>query len=42
VGEVQDFMPVAQTIDGEHRQRVVRRVLAVRGQVRFELECCAL
>ena len=39
VGEVEDFMPVAQTIDGEHRQRVVRRVVAVRGQVRFEMEC---
>jgi GH15 family glucan-1,4-alpha-glucosidase len=39
VGEVEDFMPVAQMIDGEHRQRLVRRVVAVRGQVRFELEC---
>ena len=39
VGEVEDFMPVAQSIDGEHRQRLVRRVVAVRGQVRFELEC---
>ena len=39
VGEVQDFMPVRHTIDDEHRQRVVRRVVAVRGQVRFELEC---
>jgi GH15 family glucan-1,4-alpha-glucosidase len=39
VGEVQDFMPVAQTIAGEHRQQLVRRVLAVRGQVGFELDC---
>ena len=39
VGEVEDFMPVAHTIDGEHRQRLVRRVVAVRGQVPFELEC---
>ena len=39
VGEVEDFMPVAQTSDGEHRQRLVRRVVAVRGQVRFEMEC---
>lgn len=39
VGEVEDFMPIAQTIDGGHRQRLVRRVVAVRGQVHFELEC---
>jgi GH15 family glucan-1,4-alpha-glucosidase len=39
VGEVEDFMPVAQTVDGKHRQRLVRRVVAVRGQVSFELEC---
>jgi GH15 family glucan-1,4-alpha-glucosidase len=39
VGEVEDFMPVAHTVDGEHRQRLVRRVVAVRGQVPFELEC---
>jgi GH15 family glucan-1,4-alpha-glucosidase len=39
VGEVEDFMPVAQTIDHEHRQRLVRRVIAVRGQVPFEMEC---
>ena len=28
VGEVEDFMPIAQTIDGGHRQRLVRRVVA--------------
>ncbi|MFZ0975206.1 MAG: glycoside hydrolase family 15 protein [Solirubrobacteraceae bacterium] len=39
VGEVEDFMPVAQTNFREHRQRLVRRVVAVRGEVRFELEC---
>ncbi|HEY2654478.1 MAG TPA: trehalase-like domain-containing protein [Solirubrobacteraceae bacterium] len=39
VGEVEDFMPVAQGIGGGHRQRVVRRLLAVRGQVGFELDC---
>jgi GH15 family glucan-1,4-alpha-glucosidase len=39
VGEVEDFMPVGQLIHGGHRQRLVRRVLAVRGQVGFEMEC---
>jgi GH15 family glucan-1,4-alpha-glucosidase len=38
VGEVEDFMPIAPAI-GEHRQRLVRRLLAVRGELRFELEC---
>jgi GH15 family glucan-1,4-alpha-glucosidase len=33
VGEVQDFMPVG----GE--QRLIRRVVCVRGQLRFRLEC---
>jgi GH15 family glucan-1,4-alpha-glucosidase len=32
VGEVEDFMPVAQTNFREHRQRLVRRVVAVRGE----------
>jgi GH15 family glucan-1,4-alpha-glucosidase len=39
VGEVEDFMPVGQTRHGEHRQRLIRRVVAVRGRMRFELEC---
>ncbi len=39
VGEVQDFMPVGEVRWGEHRQRLIRRVVAVRGKVRFELEC---
>ena len=34
VAEVQDFMPV-----GEERQRLIRRVVCVRGAVRFRLEC---
>jgi GH15 family glucan-1,4-alpha-glucosidase len=39
VGEVEDFMPVGQTHHGEHRQRLIRRVVAVRGRMHFELEC---
>jgi GH15 family glucan-1,4-alpha-glucosidase len=39
VGEVADFMPLGQTVEHEHRQRLVRRVVAVRGQLRFEVEC---
>jgi GH15 family glucan-1,4-alpha-glucosidase len=39
VGEVQDFMPVGELRRGEHRQRLIRRVLAVRGRMQFELEC---
>ena len=38
VGEVEDFMPVGQLRAGEHRQRLVRRVVAVRGAMRFALE----
>ena len=39
VGEVQDFMPVGERLDGSHRDRLIRRVLSVRGQMRFQLEC---
>jgi GH15 family glucan-1,4-alpha-glucosidase len=39
VAEVADFTPVAQTNFREHRQRLVRRVVAARSEVRFELEC---
>jgi GH15 family glucan-1,4-alpha-glucosidase len=39
VGEVQDFMPVGELRDGSHRDRLIRRVLCVRGRMRFELEC---
>jgi GH15 family glucan-1,4-alpha-glucosidase len=38
VAEVHDFMPPARSGDATHRHRVVRRVLAVRGQVRFAVE----
>jgi hypothetical protein len=37
VGEVEDFMPVGQMRAGE-RQRLVRRVVAVRGQMSFALD----
>jgi GH15 family glucan-1,4-alpha-glucosidase len=36
VGEVQDFMPIGEARDGGHRQRLIRRVVAVRGEMRFE------
>ncbi|HUA07415.1 MAG TPA: glycoside hydrolase family 15 protein [Solirubrobacteraceae bacterium] len=39
VGEVQDFMPVGERIDGTHRGRLIRRALSVRGRMRFRLEC---
>jgi GH15 family glucan-1,4-alpha-glucosidase len=39
VGEVQDFMAVGELRGAEHRQRLIRRVVAVRGRMRFELEC---
>src|SRR4051794_14464861 len=38
VGEVQDFMPVAVTTEGIHRHRLIRRVFAVRGELRFRVE----
>ena len=37
VGEVQDFMPI-QTGLGPHRHRLIRRVLGVRGEMRFRVE----
>src|SRR6184192_429091 len=37
VGEVQDFMPVGEHVDGAHRQRIVRRAVSVRGQMRFQM-----
>jgi GH15 family glucan-1,4-alpha-glucosidase len=37
VGEVQDFMPIHR--DPLARRRLIRRVLAVRGEMRFRLEC---
>jgi GH15 family glucan-1,4-alpha-glucosidase len=36
VGEVQDFMPIAPS--GSGRQRLIRRVLCVRGEMRFRVE----
>ena len=39
VGEVQDFMPVGEHLGGSHRDRLIRRLLSVRGRMRFELEC---
>jgi GH15 family glucan-1,4-alpha-glucosidase len=38
VGEVQDFMPPPATGQAAHRHRMVRRVLAVRGQMRFAVD----
>jgi GH15 family glucan-1,4-alpha-glucosidase len=35
VGEVQDFMPPPRSGEGEHRHRMIRRVLAVRGRTQF-------
>ncbi|HEX2378436.1 MAG TPA: glycoside hydrolase family 15 protein, partial [Gaiellales bacterium] len=37
VGEVQDFMPIHR--DPEHRRQLLRRVIAVRGEMTFQLEC---
>jgi GH15 family glucan-1,4-alpha-glucosidase len=38
VGEVQDFMPPARTGETAHRHRIIRRVVAVRGQMRFVVD----
>jgi hypothetical protein len=38
VGEVQDFMPPSRTGEVAHRHRLIRRVLAVRGQMRFVVD----
>jgi Domain of unknown function (DUF5911) len=38
VGEVQDFMPPPRTGQAAHRHRMIRRVLAVRGQMRFVVD----
>src|SRR6476659_10687341 len=37
VGEVHDFMPIQR--DPRHARRLVRQVVAVRGEMRFALEC---
>ncbi|MFX4292260.1 glycoside hydrolase family 15 protein [Streptomyces bohaiensis] len=36
--EVQDFMPVLREHDPDHRQRLVRRVVSVRGHLRMRVE----
>jgi GH15 family glucan-1,4-alpha-glucosidase len=38
VGEVEDFMPIPRGGAAAHRHRTIRRVLAVRGQMRFAVE----
>jgi GH15 family glucan-1,4-alpha-glucosidase len=38
VGELQAFMPIARTGEERHRHRLIRRVLAVRGELRFRVE----
>ena len=38
VGELQGFMPIARSGDERHRHRLIRRVLCVRGEMRFRLE----
>ncbi|WAL67750.1 glycoside hydrolase family 15 protein [Amycolatopsis cynarae] len=38
VGEVQDFMPPPSTVESAHRHRIIRRVLAVRGEMRFVVD----
>jgi GH15 family glucan-1,4-alpha-glucosidase len=38
VGELQGFMPIAASGEEMHRHRLIRRVLCVRGEMRFRLE----
>jgi GH15 family glucan-1,4-alpha-glucosidase len=38
VGELQGFMPIARSRAEMHRHRLVRRVLCVRGEMRFRLD----
>jgi GH15 family glucan-1,4-alpha-glucosidase len=38
VGEVQEFMPPPSTGEAAHRNRFIRRVLAVRGRMRFVVD----
>jgi GH15 family glucan-1,4-alpha-glucosidase len=38
VGELQAFMPIARTGEERHRHRLIRRVVCVRGDMRFRLE----
>ena len=38
VGEIEDFMPIGHTRGGLHRHALIRRVVAVRGQMRFAVD----
>jgi GH15 family glucan-1,4-alpha-glucosidase len=38
VGELQGFMPIPRTGEERHRHRLVRRVVCVRGEMRFRLD----
>ncbi|UCF68442.1 MAG: glycoside hydrolase family 15 protein [Acidobacteriota bacterium] len=40
VGELTDFMPVGRGAPRGGRRQLVRRVSAVRGSLRFRMECC--
>jgi GH15 family glucan-1,4-alpha-glucosidase len=40
VGEVEDFMPIAESSTERARHRLVRRVMVVRGQMEFAVEAC--
>jgi GH15 family glucan-1,4-alpha-glucosidase len=37
VGEVEDFMPIERTAFAVHRHRLIRRVVGVRGEIRFRV-----
>ncbi|GAB2767816.1 glycoside hydrolase family 15 protein [Nocardioides salsibiostraticola] len=41
VAEVHDFMPIRKAHDDQHQQRLVRRVVAVRGSVRIRMALAA-
>src|SRR5438067_8214545 len=38
VGEIQDFMPIQAATPSEHRHRLIRRVLVVRGEMDWMIE----
>jgi GH15 family glucan-1,4-alpha-glucosidase len=38
VGEIQDFMPISAG-EERHRHRIIRRVVCVRGRMKFRIEC---
>jgi GH15 family glucan-1,4-alpha-glucosidase len=38
VGEIQDFMPIETAAPGTHRHRLIRRVIVVRGEMRWLVE----